>query len=356
MKKKEKHVFVDVYLDNNLGDDLMLKYLVNAYPTISFYAMSRNSVVKKTFLSCSNLNIILPEEFSHIEKKISVYIRLGGSIFQYHNWKKDISSFRKYLKLKRLRSTGIKVITIGSNLGPFLSRFGKTLAKKELSLNESIFVRDLESFTTIKKEFGLKNVQLFDDFVFEFQTELNKKPKSIQYDNDFINVGVTAYRSVIKPEYNLKLYEFLSNELIRIDSLVNKKLRVFLFAFDSEKENDLSAAFHIKKMIDSQLNVEIIPYLGNEKEFLNIFSRMNLNIVVRFHGAVLSDIFSIPYIPIAYSNKLQNYIEDVGHSHEIITLKEINDHSPRIDIKCAGNRRSNPKIGYLKMLDNLLIE
>ena len=48
-------------------------------------------------------------------------------------------------------------------------------------------------------------------------------------------------------------------------------------------------------------------------------------IAIRFHSAILSDIYKIPFLPIVYSNKMQNLLDDMNFKGRSIDLNNLND-------------------------------
>ncbi|WP_353963343.1 polysaccharide pyruvyl transferase family protein [Tepidibacillus marianensis] len=73
---------------------------------------------------------------------IDVYLSIGGSIFQILTRKHQILRMIKILKLIKLKNKGIKIATLGSNLGPFSSKVGTKLTEWELRQNDLVTVRD----------------------------------------------------------------------------------------------------------------------------------------------------------------------------------------------------------------------
>lgn len=58
--------------------------------------------------------------------------------------------------------------------------------------------------------------------------------------------------------------------------------------------------------------------------FLDKLRNCEYMIAVRFHSAILSDIFKIPFIPVAYSNKMRNLMKDRDFKGEVINLDDLN--------------------------------
>jgi len=100
---------------------------------------------------------------------------------------------------------------------------------------------------------------------------------------------------------------------------------VYLFAFNFENENDLSAAHHVKNLSRRKDKIVIIPFLGNVEEFLSSIQKCETMIAIRFHSAILSDIYKIPFLPIVYSNKMQNLLDDRNFKGRSIDLNNLND-------------------------------
>lgn len=64
--------------------------------------------------------------------------------------------------------------------------------------------------------------------------------------------------------------------------------------------------------------------MGDEQLFLSQFEACERMVAIRFHSAILSDIFKIPFLPIVYSNKMRNLLEDRNFSGLVINVKELN--------------------------------
>lgn len=302
------------YLDNNIGDDLMIKLLAENFQEHTFFLYSNKTVVKNTFKDIKNVEVKSPLSMSNDIEQMEVFISIGGSIFNNLNTiKGKISRLKRIYFLTKLKRKKIKLATIGCNLGPYSDKIGPYLTKIELRKNDLVTVRDKESFDLIESFKSIKNYHLADDIVYLLNDgNFNKK-------DDFL--GITAYRSIKQDECNYDNYLVLSK--IADQYIERTGNEVKLFAFDSENENDISAAHHIWHLSKHKQKVRIIPYLGDIDGFLEEFSSCRKNIAIRFHGAILSDIFGIPFLPIVYSNKMINYLNDNGHKGDITMLKDL---------------------------------
>lgn len=303
------------YLDNNIGDDLMVKLLAQRFPQHRFLLYTRKSVVMPTFESVPNLVIRPPQLWTEDMKTASVFLSIGGSIFQACSLLQKRYRCRRIRKLKKLKGQGLKIVTMGSNLGPYKGWLGAKLIEWELRLNDLVTVRDQEAVDLLKGFRGIKQVVLADDLVYNLT--IDQSPPE-----ERCGLGIAAYRSMRVGENNFDNYGFLAQ---LTDAYVRKTGKsVRLFAFDSEDENDLSAAHHIYQLAEEKEALSIVPYLGDQEGFLSSFRSCERIVAIRFHSAILADIYQIPFFPVAYSNKMQNLLTDRGYQGLSYLLEDLN--------------------------------
>lgn len=291
-------VYLDVYLDNNLGDDIMIKGILDRYENHSFTAVSTMPEVIDTYKNNLNIKFIHPDNRLSNILESDVYMTLGGSVFQFNTFRCLLSRIKKLVFIRRAKKRGVTILTVGSNLGPFNVRFGKSLSRLELKMNDHIIVRDKFSYDFIKKNVG-KNVTLSDDIVFELVKQESIAKSDI--------VGVSCFNPVNHPEIKDDLINSYTNFIFNVLEETNNS--VYLFAFDTLSEDDLEIANQINKRVKSD-RLKVIPYNGDSDEFLSVFKQCSSILSVRFHSAVLAEIFGIPFYPISYANKMTNYISD----------------------------------------------
>ncbi|MOA11818.1 Polysaccharide pyruvyl transferase [compost metagenome] len=158
-----------------------------------------------------------------------------------------------------------------------------------------------------------RNLHLGSDIVFGIDLPRNPLHRT--------GLGISAFRSTHPGESNYKNYEALA---LIIDEYIEKTgLPVKIFAFDSELENDTSAAIHIYNLVKNKPSVELVFYLGEVDGFLEKFNSCANHLTIRFHSAVLADALGIPFYPICYSNKTASLISDRHPNSEIVDIKEL---------------------------------
>jgi colanic acid/amylovoran biosynthesis protein len=311
------NIIVSAYLDNNIGDDLMLKLLAQRFTEHEFYLYTNKSVITKTFESFANV-FVKPLHCQKIDiKQSKVFLTIGGSLFvDLNTFRGQINRIRRIFYIKKLKRLGKKIVTLGCNLGPYTGKIGLLLTKWELRNNNLVTVRDIESLNIIKRMRSVKNYYLGNDIVYNFKKEKIDDPKSI-------GLGISAYRSLKNGEINIKNYIQLAK--IADNYIEKTEKNVGIFAFDSEFENDVSAAHHIYAQSNRKDKISIYTYLGDSEVFIENISKCEKFIAIRFHSAILADILNIPFYPIVYSNKMDNLLNDLDYSGVRLNLDDLRE-------------------------------
>lgn len=328
------------YLDNNLGDDMMVKLMAGRFPEHSFILYTDASIIKETFKDSKNITVKPTREVNKDLSDIGAYIVLGGSVFLITNIRQQISRLRGLLRFSKLKKNKVIIATLGSNLGPYSNKFGIKLTEWQLRYCDLVTVRDRDSYDLIKTFNKVKNFHLADDIVYNYSNVLGSRTAKC-------GLGISVYRSLRTGENNQNNYYALAQIADKYIERTGKK--VSLFAFDSENENDLSAAHHIFNLAGKKENIEIVPYIGNQDEFLDKFQNCERMIAIRFHSAILSDIFNIPFLPIVYSNKMQNLLDDRGFDGVIIKIEDLN---MKLDLESVVDNIISGKKLFKKFIQN----
>ncbi len=315
------NIMISAYLDNNIGDDLMLKLLAGRFPQHQFFLYTDKSVLANTFRDQDNIIIRRSRDLESDMGKADAYLSIGGSIFQVVNRRQKIWRLKRIRRLARFKRRKIKIATLGSNFGPYADQWGIRLTRWELRKNDLVTVRDREALALLEGSKGIKQYFMADDIVYNLPADLLRNPK------ERTGLGISCYRSIRPGENNYQNYQALAGLADRYVQKTGK--RVFLFSFDSEGENDLAAAHHILNLSREKDMIEIIPYLGDDTYFLDRFSACERLIAIRFHSAILADICQIPFLPVAYSNKMINLMEDRGFRGLSLKLEEL---TPALDL------------------------
>lgn len=313
---KRKRVLVSAYYAQNVGDDLFLKVLFTRYNDVDWYLLTANKHYKKVFKSYPHVNIVKTyREIKTINmfitlqtltkriKRFDAFVMIGGSIFiENEDWQRLYSVRNQLIQL--LDTYGIPSYIIGANFGPFATDLFKQKYLNYFNYCTNISFRDLYSYRLFSQ---LSNVQVAPDAVLTLDVEhfSNKRTKNI--------VGISLIS--LKRRKNLRAYEQVYYMTFKeiITYYIKHNYFVKLFSF-CEKEGDLNSIYHLLKLLpyDYLKKIKIVNYDGKINLFLHEFQRCTKIIGTRFHSLILALKFNQPFLPIIYSKKMINGLQQIG--------------------------------------------
>jgi colanic acid/amylovoran biosynthesis protein len=319
------NALIDVYLDNNLGDDIMGETLINYLQNkgIKCYLLANDDFTYSNFINkFSGVNIVGELSKNIIkENKIDLYIRIGGSMFPHNTIKEGVFRYLTLYKYKMMKRNGVKIYILGCNVGPFKSSIGVRATKGIIKLSDLITCRDKETLEFISK-IKNKDYFIFPDIVFS-RKDLRR---SVKRENDVLGISMyTGYTSSLR-KYNFAYSNMMINIINRYLE-IKRNGKVKLFVFDSGYNSDYPTAHRVYNNINDKNRVRIIDYNGNIKDFMDEYNKCSVMIGTRFHSIVLSLLFNIPVLPVIYSNKTRNILNDLnykGPKIEITNCEDIN--------------------------------
>jgi len=71
-------------------------------------------------------------------------------------------------------------------------------------------------------------------------------------------------------------------------------------------------------------DIEIVKYEADEQKVLKIIANADLVVGMRLHSLILAKRFGIPFMGIAYLQKIKSFAADLGRSEVICDLDEVN--------------------------------
>ena len=305
-------MYVDAYLEKNLGDDLFIDILIKRYPNHKFYAISKG----KKYSKYQNLKIYSNEYVFRALKKFQLekylancfdlVVSIGGSMYmEKGDSKRDFSLGRK------------KRFILGSNFGPYKTQEYFNNLKNIFKLAEDVCFREKYSYDLFS---DLKNVRYASDIVFSMDT------KDIKITN-----RKRAIISIISCDYKLdetykKVYEEKIIELITF--LQYKKYEICLMSFCKvEKDEDAIRSILSKCNYELKKKVQVYYYNGNIEEALNIIGDSSLVVGSRFHANIIGLLLGKTIIPVIYSDKTKHVLDDMNVKTKMIDIRDIENFS-----------------------------
>ncbi len=340
-----KKILIKAYTELNLGDDLFINILLNRYKNTNFIVFSNfnyKNVFSNNNLKVYKLNLLLNifnkilrklKIKSHLNpysklKQIDAVVEIGGSIFiENKNYIADLKN-REFL----LNYTNGNYYILGSNFGQYSSSNFKN--KYELFFSKCKFVcfRDSYSYNLFAK---LNNVYKANDIVFSLK------------DNNSSNNNYILF-SIIKPSLRKELKdkddEYYSKIIESSVELIKKGKNIKFISF-CKKEGDEEAITHIINKIPKIYcqKVSFYNYSGNLNSALDIIKNSEIIVATRFHAMILGFVYQKKVLPIAYSKKTINVLDDLGFLDNFIDFNNLNE--------LTENRILNSKVLDLSKLE-----
>ena len=335
--------FIQGYLNNNLGDDLMINFLKN---NILMYDKKASIIMLKKKHDLFNA--------LHLS---NYFIRIGGSLYQefkYNNNKKGIRKmylFFKLLKFIKREKNRSKIIFINNSIGPIITKDFEKKTTKLYKQADFVSVRDKYSYDFLDQR-GVKSI-FCPDSVFLLYELLNKDycVKSKVIKNNILGLSLLPFLELFYLDYQGQ--KIINSNIARIISqLLEKNIytTIRFFEFCSGTENDKGNFIKIVNLIHPKLRdkIQIINYSGDIKQFLNYMAECSFFICNRFHSIILALILKIPFLAIDHHPKVYNFLVDnkleefrINYqklltsdcSYELVNLINFSNHQQRLSDK-----------------------
>lgn len=330
-----KKIFLKVYTEFNVGDDLFIKIISERYPEVEFGIEAPSCYVEK-FSRYENVNIITIEKegiirrgwkfflrkfkpsfykdlvkkevslrYKNIGKQYDYFVSIGGSIFiqslelpVYY----DIEYY-DYMS-KQFKEKFI----IGANFGPFITHDYKEKFRSIYKDFTDVCFRETYSYNLFKE---ISSVRSEPDVVFVLDiTKLKEKqPKTVGF-------------SIISPRNNVDPDKYVNKYIELMKFYLEKEYKVVLFSFCKEEGDESWINKIIKRGEFNDREVEKVFYNGDLDSFVNRYSQIELMYCGRFHSMILSMLFNQSIVPIAYSKKMINALQDMDFSGSVVSIEE----------------------------------
>lgn len=321
-------IFLKAYTRLNLGDDLFIKKICNEYQKEKFYILA-DKKYKKVFRNIKNLKVMSysynklakkknnlsnwkkanEKILKRISKFCDTYIYIGGSIFI----ENSETSIERVKDLKKEIGYFKKKYIIGANFGPYRTKkYLKYIYDELIPCLNYISFRDKDSYNLFK---DLKNVKYAPDILFSLNNDIKEKKCK--------ELGISLIHHLERKELKENYNNYL-NQIVELSKIyIEKGYGIRLLSFCSYEKDPLAIDDYLELMEEKYKNkIKITHYSGNIDEFLSIFSKLDTIIATRFHSIVLGLKCCHKVIPICYSNKSVNLLNDLD-INEYVTFQNI---------------------------------
>ncbi|MEI4828898.1 polysaccharide pyruvyl transferase family protein [Bacillus sp. FJAT-53711] len=325
-----KKIFVDIYLQFNLGDDLFLDILAKKYPncefTINYLGKNYDSFISRY----SNINRRKYTLFNKIGQRLKIsdsitnydevaeehdaLLFIGGSIFREEEYHHSLYQDRTKI-VREFKKRDKPIFILGANFGPFETEQFLNDYKKFFELCDDVCFRDLYSYELFK---NLSQVRYAPDIVFQMNVD---KYKELRNKN---SVGFSIIDVRHKKGLSNYYDDYIASTVKSIELLVNRGHDCCLMSF-CEQEGDLQIINTIKSFLSPEIlkNVSVYNYKGNLKEAINLIASFKLLVAARFHANIIALLLGIGVMPIIYSPKTTNMLKDINFDDTLVNMEEL---------------------------------
>lgn len=315
-----KKVFLEMYLRKNLGDDLFLQTIIQRYDNVKFYTAKENDYFKdfgfgnvcgRSFLKkgIDGIRSRLLKQGVSNDKKFAAKVILGGSMFIEQG--QDKNTLKNGLEKKY--NSKIPLFVLGANFGPYDREFYLEEHKKIFARAKDVCFREKYSADLFS---DLKNVRVAPDIVFG----LDKENYSVQQKKKVVI-------SVINLEKRETLRKYLKAYEDKVAEIANEYAKcgyeVVLMSF-CEYEGDEVAIERILEKVSSD-KIQTYYYRGDIDGALRQIASAEIVIGTRFHSVVLGLVFEKNLLPIIYSKKTENMLQDIKFEGKVVSLNRISE-------------------------------
>ena len=341
-----KRLFVQAYVNDNLGDDLFLHILFERYKNVQFRLMTNGAChqfrqypnVELSKQPSSNLMLrILSKALRMLSmfggsmqlwklawrkylvrqsRECDAYLYIGGSIFMQHS---------KGFRFTDLLNGWIAEIfkdkfILGANFGPYQEdAYLSFYQRKVFPSYLDICFRDQYSYSLFS---NMSNVRYCQDIV--FQLRKNHRSNVLKKSIGFSIMDFSHREDIDKKLNNL----YVQKVLEAIEWHYKLGYDIYLFSF-CKHEGDEKAIESILSSLPSDVKCFTCSYGGDIDAFLSIYSSMETMVTLRFHSLILSVLYGQKIYPLIYSNKTLNVLRDgLQYSGPYKLLKDLNSWNP----------------------------
>lgn len=317
-------IYVLAYYRLNLGDDLFIKSLIERYPNEKFYLCTYRKYLKP-FIGYKNVSFpnsiellllrvkdkLFPNKWGVrngiVETFSKATVIIGGSIF--------IDSGN--LKRNKVHNN---TFIIGANYGPEKTKGFRDSVKRELNQTVSCCFRDSYSYNVFSE---LDNVRWAPDVIFSYD---GLPPTKV---GNGIAISVMDLNGHHMSEKQ-NAYESFIKQICKCFIENGKPVKLLSYCIE---EGDSKVAKKILDEMDNNCLIQLVEYNGDIDYVLNAMNDCEFIFASRFHAMILGWKMRKKVLPIVYSNKHLNVLNDVSFNGFYINLL---DDSPFSEIEVSS--------------------
>lgn len=318
---KKPKILLHAYINQNIGDDLFLDLILKRYPNVDFYLYVPKRIQKYYTAFSKNLIVIPYSETGKLFQKLdgkfckgrfttekyyfnlrrlhkkyapqmNAQIWLGGSQFvETPDWKK-ILSYKQYQQ-----KVNIPFYAISATVGPVRTQRYLEEVRNTIAGYDDFCCRDWESYQLLKNS---NNVRVAPDMVFSI-------PKNTLKKKNLVCISVINVRKRFGEKVGERYEKFV---LDLMNEFIAQEYKIALISL-CEDQQDSACCKKIYDQASDKKQVELLAYVDNLQEIVDLFSEAKYVVGTRYHSIVLGLRYEAKVLPIIYESKTKNLLDDL---------------------------------------------
>ena len=351
--KAKKKLMLYGFYGHNLGDDMFFDMLLTRYPDVLF-AVCDSSAYAAFFAKYNNVRLYASDsgfaiKLNRLGEKFGIRnlyetivrsstdggVHFGGSIYQQiGNWEQDLKDREKR------KQKGKSFFGISNNFGPYHTEDYKEFWRKQFVTWNDVCFRDRYSFDLFS---DIASVRYAPDALFAYEG----KPADALFACERKPADAAIYGTEPQTEENRKKRLAISLIDLRwelrgiapeicdayeaflcrtIEEALAGDYEIILLSF-CEMQRDGAAAQKIRDHF-CQLNpkaaerIRIEIYYDQIAPMIQTIAACDLILATRFHAMVLGYVFGKRVLPVCYSDKMVNVLEDLALAKQFADIRK----------------------------------
>lgn len=322
------NILLDAYFDQNFWDDLFVETILDMFSECRFYAFLEYFPEKICRWAERFPNLYqLPECDVFLEKDMfDGYLCVGGDIFP------DGGDFRKRKKYTAsLRRSGGTVAFLGFNL--FREYGGETQRDicQIMRTADIVAPRDQETAILLRQWMPELPVKVMPDLAFA-----SRWKEDLPREKKLLGVSVRGFGGGREETgYCAGMAELIDGYLA-----ADAERSVLLLCLSDGSSADREAAGKIMALLKESGRVSVAVYQGDIQAYKRIMGRCGAMICTRFHALIACAVMEIPFLPVIYEVKQENFLRSIGWDGAKFYYGDLAGILPALEELLAGNGKT----------------
>lgn len=331
-RKAVARIMLYGFYGHNLGDDVFFDMLFKRYPNTLFYILG-GSDYTQFFARYANVRFYdmsrpMIVKINKLGKKMGIdnlfeiilldatdaAMHIGGSIYQ------QIADWETDLKQRKRRNRSFKgFFAISNNFGPYSTEGYIKFWRRQFKSFDDICFRDYYSYNLFST---ISSVRYAPDLLFSYKTSV----PAVQKKQVAVSVIDPRFRVRNFTEEQSAAYEDKIIELCEYYAANGYGIKLLGFCTLEEDDREI-ARLYDRLSENAKKKTQTLCYTDNIDAIMTALKESEKVIATRFHAMILGYIFSKKVLPIVYSNKMSNVIDDLNLSFNYVRLEGIEKYS-----------------------------